>query len=119
MSNVWYSSNVKNIELKEPLHDTTQLSGLNIQNALQPFQFKIGSTPGLSNTLATDLDKNYYEDSHYRPNVGNMIAAKIFKDKNINVPDDFGILVTKDNIDGHLKYLKKQIEKYDLNKKLK
>lgn len=34
------------------------------------------------------------------------------------VPKDFGILVTKDNIDEHLQNLKEQIENYDLNSTL-
>ncbi|QNM90927.1 hypothetical protein HOO34_04235 [Aliarcobacter cryaerophilus] len=42
--------------------------------------------------------------------------AKIFNDKLVEVPEDFGVLVTKDNIDEHLENLRKQIEEYDLNK---
>ena len=42
--------------------------------------------------------------------------AKIFNDKSVEVPKDFGVLVTKDNIDKHLENLRKQIKEYDLNK---
>ena len=42
--------------------------------------------------------------------------AKIFNDKSVEVPEDFGVLVTKDNINEHLENLRKQIEEYDLNK---
>ena len=59
---------------------------------------------------------NYYESSHYRQNVGELIAAKIFNDKSIEVPQDFGVLVTKENIDEHLENLRKQIKEYDLEK---
>jgi len=61
----------------------------------------------------TNNNCNYYEYSHYRPLVGELISAKIFRDKNINVPEDFGIYVTKDNIDKHIINIKKQIENHD------
>ena len=67
------------------------------------------------NTVTTE-NINYYESSHYRENVGRLIAAKIFNDKSVEVPEDFGVLVTKDNIDEHLENLRKQIKEYDLNK---
>ena len=44
--------------------------------------------------------------------------AKIFNDKSVEVPEDFGVLVTKDNIDEHLENLRKQIKEYDLNKSI-
>ncbi len=59
---------------------------------------------------------NYYESSHYRPLVGAIIAGRIFNDKSIKIPNDFGVFVTKDNITEHLSNLKKQIEIYDKNK---
>ena len=39
----------------------------------------------------TNDNTNYYETSHYRPQVGKLIAAKIFNDVNIEVPRDFGV----------------------------
>jgi hypothetical protein len=62
---------------------------------------------------------NYYEPSHYRENVGRLIAAKIFNDKSIDVPKDFGVLVTKDNINEHLENLRKQVNDYELEKNVK
>ena len=44
--------------------------------------------------------------------------AKIFDDKSVKVPKDFGVLVTKENIDQHLATLKEQIKSYDLNQTL-
>lgn len=67
------------------------------------------------NTI-TKEDCNYYEYSHYLSKIGKLIAARIFDDKSIIVPNDFGILVTKENIDLHLLNLKEQIENYDLKK---
>jgi len=56
---------------------------------------------------------NYYEESHYRPLVAKLIAGRIFNDKSIQVPDDFGIYITKDNINMHLQNIKKQIIDYN------
>lgn len=61
----------------------------------------------------TKNDYNYYEKSHYLSNVGTLIAARIFNDKSIIVPTDFGIYVTKNNIDEHLKNMNEQIIDYD------
>jgi hypothetical protein len=53
---------------------------------------------------------NYYETSHYRVFIGEMMLARMFEnDKNITVPEDFGDLVTKSNIDIHIKKLKSQL----------
>jgi hypothetical protein len=51
----------------------------------------------------------YYETSHYRLEVGALILARIFNDSSVKVPDDFGVLVTKGNIDQHLADLKAQV----------
>jgi hypothetical protein len=68
------------------------------------------------NTITTE-NINYYESSHYRENVGRLIAARIFNDKSVEVPKDFGVLVTKDNIDQHLENLHQQIKEYELSSK--
>lgn len=58
---------------------------------------------GLSGYNSITLNNcNYYESKHYRPHVGDMIAARIFLDKDKVVPDDFGVFVTKENIDKHI-----------------
>lgn len=61
---------------------------------------------------------NYYESSHYRPKVAPLIAARIFNDKTINIPNDFGVFVTKDNINEHLKNLEHQIENHDKSRNI-
>ena len=63
------------------------------------------------NSITTN-NCNYYERSHYRPFIGKLIAARIFNDKTVKVPDDFGQLVTKENITEHLQMLKKNIINY-------
>lgn len=60
------------------------------------------------NSVSTN-NCNYYETSHYRPLVGKLIAGRIFKDKEMSIPKDFGIWVTKQNINKHLQNLEKNI----------
>gem|GEM_PF-6981324 len=61
------------------------------------------------NSITTN-DCNYYENSHYRSKIGNLIMAKIFNDKNISIPADFGVKLTKENIEAHLTKLKTESE---------
>jgi hypothetical protein len=56
------------------------------------------------NSITTN-NKYYLDASHYKSSVSRMIAAKIFNDKTLTVPEDFGVWVTKDNIGPHLKNL--------------
>lgn len=44
-------------------------------------------------------DHFYYEDSHYTYKVAELMAAEIFHDRSVDVPDDFGVLLTRDAID--------------------
>lgn len=46
----------------------------------------------------TENDCNYYEMSHYRPYVGKLIAGRIFNDKTINIPNDFGKFIKKGSL---------------------
>jgi hypothetical protein len=50
----------------------------------------------------------YYEPNHYRFVGGNLILARIFNYNPPVVPADFGILVTRSNVDQHLADLEKQ-----------
>ena len=70
------------------------------------------------NSITTNKN-NYWDSSHLRVETTEFLMAKIFNDKSVEVPEDFGVLVTKDNIDEHLQNLRKQIKEYDLNKILK
>lgn len=63
------------------------------------------------NSITTN-DLNYYEESHYRYQVGNMIIARIFGSGAVKFPDDFGVLVTQQNVDRHLKDQQQELTKY-------
>lgn len=58
---------------------------------------------------------NYPDDDHYYPSIGKLISHKISGVEDNNIPNDFGVLVTKDNIQEHLQNLKEQIKAYDPN----
>ncbi len=62
------------------------------------------------NSITTD-NRNYLDHSHYKRSVSRLIAARIFNDKAVMVPKDFGVWVTKENIDSHLKDLKESIKR--------
>jgi hypothetical protein len=56
----------------------------------------------------------YYETSHYRFKAGDMIIGRIFGDPTLVVPADFGVLVTKENVDRHIESLRGQMRDYIL-----
>jgi len=64
------------------------------------------------NSVTTD-DTMYYEPGHYRPVVSRLIAAKIFNDRSIAVPADFGTWVTQSNFDDHALALTRQFRAQD------
>lgn len=66
------------------------------------------------NSITTD-NKNYYEHSHYRENVSKLIAARIFNDTTIAVPNDFGKHVHLENIKRHLEERKEELKHNDLS----
>jgi hypothetical protein len=45
----------------------------------------------------------YYETSHYRPMVGDMMLKVMFGAPDVKVPREFGVRVTRSNIDRHLR----------------
>ena len=62
------------------------------------------------NSVTTD-NKNYIDFSHYNLSVSGLIAARIFNDRTMAVPRDFGVWVTKSNIDLHLERVRISFEK--------
>ncbi|HZF69982.1 hypothetical protein [Sulfuricurvum sp.] len=67
------------------------------------------------NSITTN-DCNYYDSSHYTPQIGNLIAAKIFNDKNIFVPSDFGVFITHKNFESHINQLKMDRKRWKLKR---
>ena len=49
---------------------------------------------------------NYVDNSHYSPMIGNLILDRIFNDQTESIPQNFGILLTTENIEQHLTSIK-------------
>jgi hypothetical protein len=45
---------------------------------------------------------NYVDNSHYSPTIGNLILDRVFNYQADNVPQDFGILLTSENVEKNL-----------------
>lgn len=60
-----------------------------------------------TNSVTTNSN-NYIDTSHVRQEKGYLYFSRIFNDKSVQMPSDFGVLVTKDNIEKHIKYLHNQ-----------
>lgn len=58
------------------------------------------------NSVTLDYDNNFSDSHHFYTPVGTMIAHRISGVDDINTPSDFGLLLTKDNIDEHLAKIK-------------
>lgn len=50
------------------------------------------------NSITTNLD-NYMDGHHFTPEVGTMIAHKVTQQEDPAIPSDFGVVITKENID--------------------
>jgi hypothetical protein len=73
---------------------------------------------GYNSITTVDIDDSmeyYIESTHYKEKVGNIILERILSDKNPNVPDDFGVLVTSENIESHLAKIGQDREKWIKN----
>jgi hypothetical protein len=60
------------------------------------------------NSITTD-NYYFYETSHYRIMAGGLMACRMSGCTDMMVPDDFGVYVTSDNIDDHIKRQKDEL----------
>lgn len=51
--------------------------------------------------------QNYWDSSHYKKSVGNLVLERLFNSKSNQVPDDFGFLLTPDNLRTHLEKIRR------------
>jgi hypothetical protein len=65
------------------------------------------------NTITVN-NLNYYETSHYRIGIGDLIVYRLFKD--ITTDPDFGVYVTRMSVDEHISRLRTQVVEYLLSK---
>ena len=62
-----------------------------------------------------NLMNNYVDNSHYTPDIGDLIINRIFDYQIGKVPDDFGVLLTTENIEKHLTKIRKDREIWSQN----
>ncbi len=67
------------------------------------------------NTITKNLE-NYPDDDHAYPFILKLLANKLSNVENKDIPKDFGIILTKYNVEEYLKDLERKIENYKLNK---
>ena len=68
------------------------------------------TTESISNNM-----NNYVDNSHYTPEIGNLIINRIFNYQLSKVPQDFGVLLTEDNVEEHLNNIRKQEQQWKSN----
>lgn len=101
---------VKWVVFINPIHQTTYLATDLQQHLLFEKELsKITDFYDFSGLNSVTTNNYYYhETSHYRMNVGQFMLARMFGWSTVRVPDDFGVLVTPDNIEKHLTELRRQ-----------
>ncbi|MDD2585832.1 MAG: hypothetical protein PHT79_11095 [Syntrophomonadaceae bacterium] len=60
------------------------------------------------NSITSDLN-NYYDASHFYPQIGTFIAHRVIGHEDKNIPQDFGVRVTARNLDQHLQEVARQV----------
>lgn len=63
-------------------------------------------------TISTDA-RYFYDSSHFRNSVGDMMLAKIYNDDELYKPEDFGYHVNSQNIDVFIAWFKSYTFKFD------
>jgi hypothetical protein len=116
IKNICASNNIKLVLFINPIHKTTYLDSDPLQlDAFKRELVKVRDYYDFSGLNSITIDNYcYYETSHYRYFVADMILARMFDDVSLKVPEDFGVLVNKNNIEAHLHDLKTRQETPDL-----
>ncbi len=68
-----------------------------------------------ANSITNDKN-NYWDSSHLRIEKTEVVMAKLFEDPNFKEYKDFGVFVTLDSIEAHLKKQRDQYRKINLDK---
>lgn len=59
--------------------------------------------------ISNDMN-NYYDSTHYRPIVSQLILAKMFNQP-VKIPDDFGVLLTPENVEANIERIREEKER--------
>lgn len=72
---------------------------------------KIWSFYGI-NEITTNKDNFDNVGWHFKPKVGKLMFARIFNDTSIKIPQNFGFLLDKNNVDKYLESLHNEVRNY-------
>ena len=76
----------------------------------------IGSIYDFNNINTITTNPEYFIDKlHFNYEVASMILARLFNDKSVKIPSDFGILVDKQNIEDYIKKTEANFYKNRIN----
>lgn len=64
--------------------------------------------------ISEDMN-NYADNSHYTPNIGNLILDRMFNYQSETLPEAFGVLLTPENIEDNLAKIRKQRQEWANN----
>jgi hypothetical protein len=68
---------------------------------ITPFWDFSGYNSITKEAISPDM-QHYIDDSHYRSEVGDLVLNKLLNYQSETVPQDFGVLVTPENVESHL-----------------
>ncbi|MDJ0601544.1 MAG: hypothetical protein QNJ37_22200 [Crocosphaera sp.] len=115
--------NIELIVFISPAH-ATQWETLRVTDRWDTYeQWKrkmVGITPVWDfsgyNSITTEpiqpVMSNYVDNSHYDPKIGDFVLNRILSHNVEQVPEDFGVLMTPENIDDHLAKIRSDREKW-------
>ena len=61
-----------------------------------------------------DDDSNWRDPSHAFTNVGTLMMARIYGDDKVAIPADFGVHITRENVDKHLENQRKGVQHWTM-----
>jgi hypothetical protein len=117
------------IELKifiSPAHATywEALRVVNLWSLWEDWKRQIvGVTPvwdfsGYNSITTEPLDdnmQNYLDNSHYMKDIGDLILNRVFDNREKTVPDDFGVLVSEQNIESQIEKIQRDRDRWAKN----
>lgn len=61
------------------------------------------------NSVTRDNGQIFFDGSHYYPEVGKVIAQFVMENPDVERPSDFGMEISKSNIDARLEIIRKTV----------
>jgi len=64
-------------------------------------------------TVSTENFDHYFDQSHYRKHIGNLVLNRMLHVNEESVPDDFGFLITPNNIEQQLDRIREEKKRWE------